>query len=222
MKHVSTGLIIALILIVCVLMYFLNSVQGDSKSSIATLVGALIGAIALFIGNQVANWNTKNEANEKLEADRKLLRNLLIQEVVTIFINHAQEAKFYKSFLEARAAEPVGAGVIFDRDYTVRKPLVYEKLLEKLLVLRNDELNALVNLYHNLDQTRLKLEVINATPNYRLNLLTATELFNTFSYDCELAANVVEGMCPERRVEFQNGRSEVLSLLLRHCDRMPN
>ena len=63
--------------------------------------------------------------------------------------------------------------------------------------------------FGNLGQTRLQLQQLSQHGEW-IGLLDAGTLANMFAHDCEVAAEVIELLAPERKVKFQNDKEPIL------------
>jgi hypothetical protein len=194
---------------------------GSDKSALATLCGALFGSAAIFFGNQISYWFSEASKNrDKLER-QKTLRTILTAELVSIFIEHAHQAKLYQILEGGLKDGSIQFSKPFDSTYQVPTPIVFNSLITQFIFLPEKEVDALVNLYDNLSKTRRMIENYSRqeTP-VMIGLIVAGNLKSAFKNDCDNAADVVDLIAPDRKIKLTNNKLILFSELLRNPQMM--
>jgi len=186
---------------------------SNDASARATLCGALFGAGTLLLGNQINYYFQALDKNKDLEKKQEALRTLLVSEMVSLFIKHIQQAFYYKQIVELIENGTPTYGYPLDKTYQVPIPVVFNALINELIILPNKEIDALVNMYDNLAKTRTLLKKLTDT-NTAMTLITTTNLKLSFISDCENAADVIKMLAPNRRIQMTNGEIKLFSELL--------
>lgn len=186
---------------------------GNDASARATLCGAMFGAGALLLGNQINYYFQALDKNKDLEKKQETLRTLLVAEMVSLFINHIQQAFYYKQAVELIKGGMRTNGYPLDKTYQVPIPAVFNALITELVILPNKEVDALVNMYDNLAKTRTILKTL-TDANTAMTLISTTNLMLSFTSDCENAAGVIKMLAPNRSIQKTNGGLILFSDLL--------
>jgi hypothetical protein len=185
----------------------------NDASARATLCGAMFGAGTLLLGNQINYYFQALDKNKDLEKKQETLRALLVAEMVSLFVNHIQQAFYYKQAVELITDGMPTNGYPLDKTYQVPIPVVFNALINELIILPHKEVDALVNMYDNLAKTRAVLKTLTDT-NTAMTLITTTNLKLNFTSDCENAAGVIKMLAPNRRIQKTNGDLILFSELL--------
>lgn len=186
---------------------------SNDASARATLCGAMFGAGALLLGNQINYHFQVIDKTIELEKKQETLRTLIVAEMVSLFINHIQQAYYYTEAVKLIAGGMPTNGYPIDKTYQVPIPNVFNALISELTILPNKEVDALVNMYDNLAKTRAALNSLidNNTP---MTLITTTNLKLFFCSDCENAAGVIKMIAPNRKIQRTKGGLILFSELL--------
>lgn len=192
-----------------------ESIIGDrfSLTDIATLCGAMVGAGAVFIGNQINNWYSSYEEGLRTRRLQDSLKILLMAELVTIVVQHIRQAKYYQLCKEDMEREGTCSGYWFDETYQIPQPVVFESLIAQLPVLPTKAVDSIVTFYNNISATR---QFVNdarerkSTKSLALNHAMTEKL----KMDCEDAIEVVRQLAPNRKFKLTDGSEVLLTDLL--------
>jgi len=186
---------------------------SEDISAKATLCGAMFGAGTLLLGNQINYYFQALDKSKDLKQRQETLRTLIVSEMVSLFVNHLQQAFYYKQAVDLITQGMPTNGYPLDKTYQVPTPVVFNSLIKELIILPNKEVDALVNMYDNLAKTRTVLKTLTDT-NTAMTLITTTNLKLNFTSDCENAAGVIKMLAPNRRIQKTNGKLILFSELL--------
>lgn len=173
-----------------------------SKEANAALVGALIGALAVFLGNAI---NGVQERFEKRRL-RKNIKTALMSELVRICPDLIVSAKYFRRL----ASLPKGGDIDFT-SYMPRDDFIFRTLLSNSILLLSDtEIDKLGTFYGNLQITRKLLGEARTG-----GFLTVEPIANSFEDDCSVAAEVVEVLAPERKIKMPGEEPKLLTRALK-------
>lgn len=193
-----------------------KSFLGLDKEGLATFCGALFGAGALFLGNQINYYFKILDESEALKEKQKTLRTILVGEIISIFVPHTQEAYSYNHKQELFDGGILDSPIHFNSSYRIPKPNIFNSLTTQLLILPSIEIKAISNLYYNLSLTREELyDEQKSQPTSSVPVITFSKLKNSINNDCMNAHEVVKMMEPNTQITKPNGDTLLFCDLLK-------
>jgi hypothetical protein len=192
----------------------LFGLEYDTTSA-ATLCGAMLGAGALLIGNQLNYMFQANAKNVENQQQREALITILMSEIVSIYIPHIQFLQQLKK-MASDLEENKLASFSLTKAHKVSNPVVFQTLIQNILItLKKNEIDALVNTYDNLTKTR---DFVNQFVDNQkdIGILAVSLLQSMLKDDLDNAAKIVELFAPKERIKLWDKNEVVLLDLLKN------
>lgn len=205
-----------LVSIASAIVFFFILFKFDS-SAVATMTGALIGALAIFLGNDINNEQIALKKMQSLEDTQRSIRSILMSELVVIFTSHVQKACEYYELV--KILENGDGARPYVLSYQIPEPKIYNSFLIEVVRLPLKEVDALVTLYSQIHKTQ---DVINDYASLKpteIGLFGARSVRDQFQADCNAAAEVVSLLAPERKIKLRDGSLILFVDLLKNPSR---
>jgi len=191
--------------------------EGDKGAS-ATLVGALWGAGAVLLGNGINRYQENRKKATDLQEKQQNLRTFLMVDIVRIMIQHIKNTTETKKYRNRMEKSQCSLNLNLQQYYP-RESGFYEKFAEMLLFLPPKEIDALAIFYNNLELTR---KCFDDCINQPIEILSLGRIVNSMRHDCEMAAEVVSLIAPERKIQMPGKDPELfVEMLLKAAGESP-
>jgi hypothetical protein len=182
----------------------------NSKEANAALVGALIGALAIFLGNAINGFTERRDKS----LVKKNVKTAIMSELVRICPDLMASAKYFRSTAD-HLANGQAPGYIPFISYMPRDDFVFKTLLSNSILLLTDiEIDKLGTFYGNLQITRQLLAEASSSTG---SLLVVEPIAKSFEHDCSVAAEVVEALAPGRKIQMPGDKPKLLTQLLKEA-----
>jgi hypothetical protein len=188
--------------------------KGDPKEaeSVSTLVGALIGAAAILLGNAVNGFGEEAARSAHLGERRTSLKALITAELVGIAVDLLSGKRQLDAALEqlrSTGSQILGLdlGANFPRELQLTMSLGAE-----LLILEQSELEVLVTLQQHLAITRADLR---ESAQGAIGFLRLSSLADGIGHTMEVLADCFERLAPTRRLKLGPSDPVLASVMLR-------
>lgn len=185
-----------------------------SPDAIATLVGALIGAAALLLGNYISRCNLLHKAREESKERVRKLKATISAELVNV----AAGLIGTKDTIDAAVGQAQSGGSLPDHvDLTTDtpRPMPFtDNLASELLILAQSEVDVLATLRSNLHITRMIMDEVTLGKR-SFSLLAAQQIMESIRHVIGILAEAFDRFAPERQLQLLGKDPELASTLLR-------
>lgn len=190
----------------------------DQAVVVATLVGALIGAAAVFAGNWINRLNESLRAATELEARRTQMKTLITAELVDVAAGLIGAHRYIRAALSA--VQSSGGTVQLDVSrYSPREMAITDRLGSDLLLLELPALDALATLRANLAITRRQMEDAGDREGGAW-LTDIAGLATGVRHTIEVLAGTFAHIAPTRQLQLPGSPPELASTVLQHIARV--
>ena len=184
-------------------------------SSWATLVGAIVGAAAILVGNSINRFAQRVTARDEQHVRATKLRALITAELVNVAVGHIQAKRaLIAAHTSATAQGYVQSPTDLSAWYPRQMPLT-DASGAALIDLEPGEIESLATVKANLAQTRSAMEEVSSGRS-GFGLLRITVISDAISHDLRCLAEAFRRIAPTRQLQIPEEEPALASELLDH------